>query len=87
VGPKPDEQIFTSPPFRCIEIVSPEDRMCRMQEKIDDYLGFGVRYVWLINPESRRAWVYTCERITEVRDGVLRTEGPELAVPLAEVLR
>ena len=33
VGPQPDEQIFTSPPFLCIEILSPEDRMSRMRQK------------------------------------------------------
>lgn len=85
VGPEPDEQIFTRPPFLCVEILSPEDRMSRMQEKIDDYLGFGVRYVWLVNPHSRRAYVYTSEGMTEAKDGVLRTRDPEMAVPLAEV--
>jgi len=85
VGPEPREQIFTQPPFLCVEVLSPEDRMSRMQEKIDDYLGFGVRYVWLVNPQSRRAYVYTSEGMTEVKDGVLRTREPEIAVPLAEV--
>ena len=85
VGPEPEEQIFTQPPFLCIEILSPEDRMSRMQEKIADYLGFGVRYVWLVNPQSKRAYVYTSEGMTEVKDGVLRTREPEIAVPLEEV--
>lgn len=85
LGPEPDEQIFTRPPFLCIEILSPEDRMSRMQDKIDDYLAFGVRYVWLVNPQSRRAQVYAREGMTEVKDGVLRTREPEIAVPLAEV--
>lgn len=85
VGPEPDEQVFTRPPFLCVEILSPEDRMSRMQEKIDDYLRFGVRYVWLVNPQSRRAYVYTSEGIEEVKDGVLHTREPEIAVPLAEV--
>ncbi len=84
-GPEPPEQIFTRPPFLCIEILSPEDRMSRMQEKIDDYLAFGVRYVWLVNPQSRRAYVYTSEGMTEVKDGVLRTREPEIAVPLVEI--
>jgi Uma2 family endonuclease len=85
VGPEPQEQIFTRPPFLCIEILSPEDRMTRMQERIDDYLEFGVRYVWVVNPQSRKAWVYTPEGAREVKDGVLRTADPEISVPLSEL--
>ena len=86
LGGKPDEEILTQPPFLCIEILSPEDRISRMQERIDDYFRFGVRYVWLVDPQSRRAWVYTAGTIQEVRDGLLRTEDPELVVPFSEVL-
>jgi Uma2 family endonuclease len=50
LGPEPDEQILTKPPFLCIEVLSPEDRVGDMQERIDDYLRFGVRFVWLIDP-------------------------------------
>jgi Uma2 family endonuclease len=85
VGREPDEQIFTSPPFLCIEILSPEDRMSRMQQKIDDYLAFGVRYVWVVDPRTRKAWIYTSEGSREVRDGMLRTENPEILVPLDSV--
>jgi len=85
VGPEPDEQIFTKPPFLCIEILSPEDRMSRMQVKIDDYLRFGVSYVWVIDPQTRKAWIYTPEVMREVLDGVLRTANPEIAVPLSEI--
>jgi Uma2 family endonuclease len=81
-GPEPDEQVFTEPPFLCVEVLSPEDRVSRMQEKIGDYLSFGVSYVWLIDPQTRKAWVYTSESIREVRDGWLRTESPDIAVPL-----
>ena len=55
------------------EILSPEDRISRMQERIDDYLAFGVSYVWVIDPKTRRAWVHTPTGISEVKDGVLRT--------------
>jgi Uma2 family endonuclease len=85
VGPAPDEQVFTQPPFLCIEILSPEDRMSRMQVRIKDYLNFGVRYVWLVDPETHAAWICTSEGMHEVRDGTLRTENPELPVPLSEV--
>src|SRR3954452_12251839 len=85
VGTEPDEQIFTQPPFLCIEILSPEDRMSRMQDRIHDYLTFGVRYVWVIDPQTRRAWIYTSDSIHEVRDGILRTQSPDIEVPLVRL--
>ena len=88
-GPEPDEQILTSPPFLCIEILSPEDRMSRMQEKIDNYLRFGVPYVWIIGPSTRRACVHTSQAMVEAKDGILRTpkggNAVEIIVPLAEL--
>ena len=59
--------------------------MSRMQQKIDDYLAFGVRYVWVIDPQTRKAWIYTPDEIREVRDGVLRTENPGITVPLGDL--
>jgi len=85
LGEEPQEQIFRTPPFICIEILSPEDRWERMQKKIEDYLRFGVPYVWVINPPDQRAWAYTRDGGAEVQDGVLRIENPSLAVPLAEI--
>jgi Uma2 family endonuclease len=85
VGPEPDEQILTRPPFLCIEILSPEDRMSRMMVKIEDFLAFGVRYVWVIEPHTRRAYIYTRNEMREVADGVLRTANPDIALPLSEL--
>ena len=79
----PIEQILTRPPFLCIEILSKDDRMSEMQERIDDYLAFGSPYVWVIDPRTKRAFIYTSEGMREVRDGVLRTPDPEIVVPLA----
>ena len=87
IGPEPDEQIFTKPPFLCIEVLSPEDRMSRMQQKIADYLKFGVSYVWVVDPQTRQAWIYTADIMREVTDGMLRTANPELLVPLTEVFQ
>jgi Uma2 family endonuclease len=84
-GASPSEQVFRTPPFICIEIVSPKDRMERMQDRIDDYISFGVPYVWVIHPRTRRVWVHTPQGIEEIKDGVLHTESPVLAVSLTEV--
>lgn len=84
-GPEPDEQVFTRPPFLCVEILSPEDRISRMQQRIDDYLAFGVEYVWLVDPQTRRAWIYRCDGAREVHDGLLCTENPNIEVRLADL--
>jgi Uma2 family endonuclease len=83
-GGEPQEQVFTSPPFLCVEILSKDDRMSEMQERIKDYLSFGVRYVWVVDPRTKQAYVHTSEASREVKDA-LRTENPEIVVPLAEL--
>jgi Uma2 family endonuclease len=41
------------------EILSPDDRMTRIQRKVRFYLANGVRLVWLIDPENRTVTVMT----------------------------
>jgi Uma2 family endonuclease len=79
------EKIFTSPPFLCVEILSPEDRMVRVWERIQDYFEMGVPNVWVIDPETRIAHIASAagdlHRVTDA----LRTSDPVLEVPLAEI--
>jgi Uma2 family endonuclease len=83
---KTEEQILTTPPFLCIEILSPEDRMSRVEERIDDFLAMGVPYVWLLDPATRRAYTATAaEGLREVKSGILKTENPALEMPLFEI--
>jgi len=53
---EPVEQILTKPPLLCIEILSPEDTMRRMQERIEDYRMFGVRSIWILDPGTQRGY-------------------------------
>jgi Uma2 family endonuclease len=85
LGGEPRVPIVTKPPFVCIEILSREDTFVSVQDRVDDYLTMGVPYVWVIDPRSRRAFVYTTEGGREAKDGILRTGDPELIVLLAEV--
>ncbi len=84
----PGEEILTKPPFLCIEILSPEDRMSRIEERINDYLAMGVPYVWVLDPQTKQAYRATsAEGLCEVKGGVLRTDNPVLEVPLSEIFR
>jgi Uma2 family endonuclease len=75
------EQIFTHPPFLCIEILSKDDRMSEMVERVDDYLAFGVRYAWVLDPRARAAHIYDSSGGHELKDGMLWTSDPEILVP------
>ena len=85
-GAKPTELIFTTPPFLCIEVLSKDDSVVRMRRRVDDYLSFGVSYVWLIDPRERRAWSCTRQGTVEA-EGALKTSSPEIRVPLADMFR
>jgi Uma2 family endonuclease len=73
--------VLTEPPFLCIEILSRDDSMDEMQDRIYDYLSFGVPYVWILNPRTRRAFLYTPDGVREAKDGILRTQDPDITVP------
>jgi Uma2 family endonuclease len=51
----PADDIVRVAPLLCIEILSRDDSMSEMQEKIDDYLEMGVAAVWVIDPRRRKA--------------------------------
>jgi Uma2 family endonuclease len=77
-------RILREPPFLCIEVLSPEDRASRMELKIDDYIAFGVRHIWLIDPRRKKAWSYTSDGKRE-SSALLTTSEPRLTLSLDEV--
>lgn len=79
----PYEQIVTSPPLICVEILSKDDSFASMVERLDDYVAMDVPNVWVIDPRLRRAYEYTGKALLEAKEGVLRTATGDMAVPLS----
>jgi Uma2 family endonuclease len=46
------------PPVLAVEVLSPDDRVNKVLRKVDDYLGNGVRVVWLVDPEEQSVRVF-----------------------------
>jgi Uma2 family endonuclease len=84
-SPAAGTPIVDFPPLLCVEILSRDDRMSDIQERIEDYLDFGVKCVWVLDPRTRRGFVYTADGMREAKDGVLRVADTEIAVPLSEL--
>ena len=81
----PVEPIVRNAPWICIEILSPEDRLQRFQERIDDYVRMGVGYIWVIDPRTRHAWVASSAGLQETPNGEFRVEGTAIRISLADV--
>jgi Uma2 family endonuclease len=79
------ERILDQPPFIAIEVLSPEDRLSRLHERINDYLAFGVEHIWIFDPEQRIAWRATTAGLHVVADGELTVAGTPIRVVLSEV--
>jgi len=84
--PVPDEEIFTTPPYLCIEVMSPSDTIAAMQDRMDDYLQFGVPNLWVIDPWKHRGWHVTAQGWATATAGIMRTADWHIAMPLADVL-
>jgi Uma2 family endonuclease len=84
--PLPDEEVFTTPSYLCIEVRSPDDTVAAMRDRLDDYLQFGIPNIWVIDPWKHRGWRITAEGWATAAGGIMRTADGRIAMPLADVL-
>ena len=56
---EPKERFPDRPPFIAIEVLSLDDTLKDVREKLEIYRNWGVPHVWLVDPHSRR--MYTCD--------------------------
>jgi Uma2 family endonuclease len=82
---EPGDQVFTTPPLLCIEILSRQDQFGWVLAKVSDYLTFGVPYVWVIDPRERKGTVYSAAGSYTPEDRILRAGNPDIALPLADL--
>lgn len=66
-------------PDLAVEITSPSDRPGKIQEKITEYLKYGVQQVWQVYPETQQIIVY-------LPDGTSKTYGIDDTIPGGDLL-
>ncbi len=79
----PIEQVFTRPQLIAVEVLSPEDRHSKIDEKIQDYIKFGVHNVWVIDPKRRIGW--DCSTGNWVRTGQFTANQTTIYLSLSEL--
>jgi Uma2 family endonuclease len=79
----PRKQVLTTPPRIVIEILSPEDRVTRYLERLDDYRLMGVPPLWVINPITRKG--YDCSSGNWIETGTFHLPGTTVSLPVAMI--
>ena len=79
------EPVFTRPPLICIEVLSKDDTLRGMQERVDDYHAFGVQNVWILDPVKHRAYVCAGGDFREPADGKLEVVSSPIRISLHEL--
>jgi Uma2 family endonuclease len=46
------EEVVTVAPLAVFEVLSPDDRMQEMYEKLDDYAKMGIPQIWIVDPKT-----------------------------------
>ena len=66
-----------SPPLLVAEVLSVDDRLTAVREKLEEYKAWGVPHVWLVDPHGKR--LYICDKgLMEVTS----LQIPELGIEL-----
>ncbi len=81
----PYEQIVSTPPLICIEILSKDDSFASIVDRLDDYISMGVANIWVIDPHKRRAYTYNADGTIEATNSELCIANSNISVPLASI--
>jgi len=79
------ERILRKAALLFVEILSPEDRLSKVRERVDDYLSLGTEHVWIVDPELRKGYVCSRRGFQEPEGGVLEIPGTPIRVVLSEL--
>jgi Uma2 family endonuclease len=83
-----DSAFLDVAPDLVVEILSPDDRVVDLLEKLREYFEIGVRLVWVVDPRARRVRAYrSMTAVSEFSEGdELSGEDilPGFAVPVAD---
>lgn len=77
--------VFDTPPFLCVEVISPSQSFGELYNKCLGYVHWGVPHCWIIDPVKRTAWEVGADEtpLQVPAEGSLR--AGEIEVSVAEL--
>jgi Uma2 family endonuclease len=83
---QPGDRYYIGAPLIVFEIVSEYDTAAQIAEKVALFLANGAKEVWVIYPETSRAWLYDGSGTAHERNSISTPLLPGIEIPLAEIL-
>jgi Uma2 family endonuclease len=77
---RPPEEVPILPPLVAIEVLSPDDRASYMIPKLEEYQRWGVKHIWVADPEERKFFTYGATGLHDVAELSL----PEYGITLTK---
>ncbi len=79
------EPIIREAPLLCIEVLSPDDTVKRMMQRVEEYIGMGVKAVWVLDPKRREVLIVDALESQWLNTRVLTVDGTPIRVDLDEL--
>jgi Uma2 family endonuclease len=83
----PKTKFLLDAAFVAIEILSEDDRMTKMLEKLEEYEQKGVPNIWIIDPRLHKMFVYSHGELREIQGDVMATGDPRLELTREEIFQ
>ncbi|MBZ5726138.1 MAG: Uma2 family endonuclease [Acidobacteriia bacterium] len=83
----PEAKVLLEAPFVAIEILSEDDSMTRVIEKLKEYAAIGTRHIWLFDPRLKQMFTFQGNSLREVESDVISTGDPRLELTREEVFQ
>lgn len=84
---EPESNVLEEPPFLAIEILSEEDSVTRLIEKLKEYEAIGVPNIWVFDPRLREMFTFHASALQEVAGEVIATGEPRIELTRDEIFR
>jgi len=81
----PKSAVIDFSPLLCVEVLSADDSLSELQERVDDYAAIGAQAIWVIDPWKRRGYGASTEGFHQPADGILTIPDTPIRISLAEV--
>jgi Uma2 family endonuclease len=84
---EPDSDVLQEPPFLAIEMLSAEDSMTHVIEKLEEYAAIGTPNIWLFDPRLRQMFTFEANALRLATASLASTSEPRIELTREEIFK